>query len=80
MIKDRTVTEEQLIERYGILLSLDDLAEVLKRSKEGLRVALRGDSVFARAWCPAKRKIGRRVYFRASDVASLVDNSLVGLE
>lgn len=76
MIKERTATEEQLIERYGILLSLEDLADVLKRSKDGLRIALRGDSEFARAWCSAKKKIGRRVYFRASDVARLIDGNL----
>lgn len=76
MIKERTATEEQLIERYGILLSLEDLADVLKRSKDGLRIALRGDSEFARVWCSAKRKIGRRVYFRASDVARLIDENL----
>ncbi|TKR54349.1 DNA-binding protein [Allopusillimonas ginsengisoli] len=66
-------TEVQLIERYGILLSLDDLAEVLKRSRDGLRIALHGNSEFARTWYPAKKKIGRRVYFRASDVARLND-------
>lgn len=66
-------TEEQLIERYGILLSLDDLSEVLKRSRDGVRIAMRGSSEFARTWCPIKKKIGRRVYFRASDVARLID-------
>ncbi len=73
MTVDGMTTEVQLIERYGILLSLDDLAEVLKRSRDGLRIALRGDSEFARTWCPVKKKIGRRVYFRASDVARLID-------
>ncbi len=66
-------TEEQLIERYGILLSLDDLAEVLKRSRDGLHIALHGNSEFARTWYSAKKKIGRRVYFRASDVSRLID-------
>jgi len=73
MITERTATEEQLIERYGILLSLGDLADVLKRSKDGLRIALVGDSEFARTWCSIKKKIGRRVYFRASDVARIID-------
>ena len=66
-------TEEQLIERYGVLLSLVDLSEVLKRSPDGLRIALRGNSEFARKWCSAQLKIGRRVYFRASDIARLID-------
>ncbi len=74
MTVDGVTTEVQLIERYGILLSLDDLAEVLKRSRNGLRIALHGNSEFARTWYPAKKKIGRRVYFRASDVARLIDD------
>ncbi|NYT68832.1 DNA-binding protein [Pusillimonas noertemannii] len=69
----RTKTEEQLVERYGILLSLDELSDVLKRSRDGVRVAMLGNSEFARIWGPLKRKIGRRVYFRASDVARLID-------
>ncbi|MCQ9617982.1 DNA-binding protein [Paenalcaligenes niemegkensis] len=56
MTVDGMTTEVRLIERYGILLSLDDLAEVLKRSRDGLRIALHGDSEFARTWCPAKKK------------------------
>ncbi len=66
-------TEERLIERYGILLSMQDLSEVLKRSPDGLRLSLGGNSDFARQWSSAKVKIGRRVYFRASDVAQLID-------
>lgn len=73
MIKVRTATEEQLIERYGILLSLEELSEVLKRSRDGVRVAMLGSSEFAQTWSPLKRKIGRRVYFRASDVAQVID-------
>lgn len=36
-------TQEQLIERYGTLLSLDDLVEVLKHSLDGLHIALHGN-------------------------------------
>ncbi len=49
-------TEEQLIERYGILLSLH------------------GNTEFAKMWRPVKKKIGRHVCFRASDVARLIDD------
>jgi len=68
-------TEEQLIKRYGPLLSLIDLSELLKRSPDGLRIALRSQTEFAVKWSAAKRKVGRRVYFRASDVAILIDAS-----
>ncbi|AEC20772.1 hypothetical protein PT7_2232 [Pusillimonas sp. T7-7] len=43
-------TEEQLIERYGPLLSLIDLSELLKRSPDGLRISLRTQSEFAEQW------------------------------
>ena len=68
-------TEEQLIKRYGPLLSLVELSELLKRSPDGLRLALCGQSEVARQWNTAKRKVGRRVYFRASDVAELIDGA-----
>jgi hypothetical protein len=68
-------TEEQLLERYGPLLSLAELSELLKRSPDGLRIALRSQTDFALKWNSAKRKVGRRVYFRASDVAELIDES-----
>lgn len=68
-------TEEQLLDRYGPLLSLTELSELLKRSPDGLRIALRSQTDFALKWNLAKRKVGRRVYFRASDVAELIDES-----
>jgi len=68
-------TEEQLLKRYGPLLSLTDLSDLLKRSPDGLRISLRSQSEFANKWNSAKRKVGRRVYFKASDVAGLIDES-----
>ena len=67
--------EEQLLKRYGPLLSLTDLSDLLKRSPDGLRISLRSQSEFANKWNSAKRKVGRRVYFKASDVAGLIDES-----
>lgn len=68
-------TEEQLLERYGPLLSLTELSELLKRSPDGLRISLQSQSEFAVKWNTAKRKVGRRVYFRATDVAGLIDEA-----
>lgn len=65
--------EDQLVKRYGPLLSLTDLSELLKRSPDGLRIALRSRTDFAVTWSSAKLKVGRRVYFRATDVAKLID-------
>lgn len=36
MTDERSKTEEQLIELYGVLLSLDELSAVLKRSRDGV--------------------------------------------
>lgn len=69
------ITEEQLLERYGSLLSLVDLSELLKRGPDGLRIFLQSQSDFALKWNAAKRKVGRRVYFRVTDVAELIDES-----
>ncbi|SJN14085.1 hypothetical protein CZ787_13375 [Halomonas citrativorans] len=67
--------EKKITERYGVLLSLTDLADLLKRSPDGLSISLRGKSEFALKWSHAKRKVGRRVYFCASDVAGLIDEA-----
>ena len=68
-------TEETIIKQYGILLSFKDCAALLGRSSEGLRVTLSRDSELARKLKPAKIKIGRRVLFRASSLAKLLDEA-----
>ena len=68
-----STTESTIIKQYGILLSFKDCAALLGRSSEGLRVTLSRDSELARKLKPAKIKIGRRVLFRASALAKLLD-------
>jgi hypothetical protein len=70
-----STTEATIIKQFGILLSFKDCAELLGRSSEGLRVTLSRDSELARKLKPAKIKIGRRVLFRASALAKLLDES-----
>lgn len=70
-----STTESIIIQQYGILLSFKDCAALLGRSSEGLRVTLSRDSELARKLKPAKIKIGRRVLFRASALAKLLDES-----
>lgn len=62
--------ENNLHQKYGPLLSLQQLAELLHRSADGLRVALRTSQPYALRICEARVKIGRRVYFRTTDIAS----------
>lgn len=69
-----TTTEQILINKYGPILTLVQAAGVLNRSAQGLRVGLRGDSLLARRLQSARRKIGRRLYFNAVDLAKILDN------
>lgn len=66
--------EQQLLDRYGPLLTKKQLAELLHRSEKGLDYTLShpSESVFAASLYAMKLRLGRLVYFRASDVAGLI--------
>ncbi|WP_428622201.1 helix-turn-helix domain-containing protein [Sedimenticola sp.] len=67
-------TESSLNARYGPLLTLSEVAEILKRSPDGLRVSLGRKNELSEKLNPARKKIGRRVYFRVSAVAELIES------
>lgn len=69
--------EETLLNRYGgsPLLSLEQLAEVLHRSKDGLRISLSGENELSAKLRPCKVKIGRRIYFKTSAVARIIEEA-----
>ncbi|HDR9092005.1 DNA-binding protein [Burkholderia vietnamiensis] len=67
-------TEDQLHSSFGPLMTISQLAKVLDRSPEGLRISLRSQGELARQLLPSKLKLGRRVYFRTAAVANLIDN------
>ena len=65
--------ENQLTERFGLLMSQAQLAELLGRSTGGLRYSLSYPSdESTRALKACGRKIGRRVYYPASEVARII--------
>lgn len=65
--------EQQLTERFGLLMSQTQLAELLGRSTGGLRYSLSYPSdASIRALKACGRKIGRRVYYPASEVARII--------
>lgn len=66
--------EDTLLQRFGPLLSIAQLASVLDRSPDGLRISLRATSEWATEINKARLKIGRRVYFRTSQVAELLSD------
>lgn len=65
--------ENQLTERFGLLLSQTQLAELLGRTTGGLRYSLSYPSdQQTRALKACGRKIGRRVYYPASEIARII--------
>lgn len=69
--------EDTLLQRFGPLLSIAQLATVLDRSPDGLRISLRTTSAWTTRINKARLKIGRRVYFRTSQIAEVLsDESL----
>lgn len=65
--------ENQLTERFGLLLSQTQLAELLKRSTGGLRYSLSYPcDQQTRSLKACGRKIGRRVYYPAMEVARII--------
>lgn len=70
-------TEEILLKKYdgSPLLSLSQVAEVLQRSPEGLRITLRSDNELSRKLKPNRVKIGRRVFFKLTAIVNLIEES-----
>ena len=69
----RTKLENQLTERFGLLMSQTQLAELLARTTGGLRYSLSYPSdASTRALKACGRKIGRRVYYPAAEVARII--------
>ena len=64
---------QQLTDRFGPLLTLRQLAELLDRSANGLRYSLRSPSdERTRALNACACRIGRRTYYPATDVARII--------
>ncbi|MBD3812850.1 MAG: hypothetical protein IE917_11615 [Betaproteobacteria bacterium] len=70
-----------MLQKYGPTLTLEELAEVLKRKPGGLRAAL---SLRSESWAIGlnnrKVYVGRRVHFPAEAVAELLAGELVHSE
>lgn len=57
------------------LLSLDQVASILHRSPDGLRLSLSGDNELSRKLSPHRKKLGRRVYYEVAGVAKLIEEA-----
>lgn len=67
-------TYQYLLQQYGPLLTLKQIAELLHSTPNGVRMAIsRGNQTFAVGLSKTRRHFGRRVYFEARRVAELID-------
>ncbi|MCZ2156515.1 MAG: hypothetical protein LC114_21865 [Bryobacterales bacterium] len=65
--------ENKITERYGLLLSQAQVAELLGRTTGGLRYSLSYPcDAQTRALKKCGRKVGRRVYYLAGEVARII--------
>lgn len=64
--------EDALLHRFGPLLSIAQLAAILDRSPNGLRISLRTTNEWTQRINAAKLKLGRRVYFRTAEIAQVL--------
>ena len=67
-------TQKTLVDKFGVLLNYAQLAEVLRRRPDGLRLSLyTSKSEWVQRICAARVKIGRRVLFDTAEIGKLID-------
>jgi hypothetical protein len=64
--------EENLMKTAGPLLTICQLAKILDRSPEGLRISLRKSNPWVQRINSTRLRLGRRVYFRTAEIAELL--------
>lgn len=67
-----SAAENSLLKRYGPLMNLTDLASMLDRTPDGLRVTLRSSGEWVERINAARLRLGRRVYFRTAEIAEVL--------
>ena len=71
-------TLEILLRKFGDrpIITHAELAELLSRSDDGLRISIRSgcDGAYAKFLRENRRRIGRQIYYRIIDVARLIDD------
>lgn len=74
MVSERTAMtfEEVLVRQYGPLLSMADLAIILDRSPESLRISLRSPGEWVSRINAARLQLARLVYFRTLEIANVL--------
>ena len=68
----RMTAEETLIMQYGPLLSISQLAAILDRSPDGLRITLKSSGEWVNKINATLLRLGHRLYFSAVEVADVL--------
>lgn len=63
---------QSMFDKYGPLITLNQLAQILNRSVDGVRMTLNDQAPYAQKLNASKVHIGRRVYFKTLGVAELI--------
>lgn len=66
---------QHLLDKYGLVLTLRQVAEVLSRKPDGLRQALVKKERWVTPLNESKRYIGNKLYFPVEVVAELLNGS-----
>ena len=66
------MAEETLIKQYGPLLSISQLAAILDRSPDGLRITLKSSGEWVNKINATLLRLGHRLYFSAVEVADVL--------
>ncbi|MDY7566839.1 hypothetical protein RGU44_17590 [Pseudomonas sp. 5C2] len=74
MLSCQEKIELQILERFGPLVTLEQLAELLHRQPGGLAWSLSQEGEFSGAINATRVKLGRRSYFRTSELAGIIAN------
>ena len=62
-----------LIERYGVLMGLEDFAELLGTTKRRVSNGFANDLPWCRPFRKARIKIGRRIHLNTATVAEILE-------
>lgn len=68
--------EEHLIDRFGPLIPMAALAGMLDRTPASTRMFLRANCGLAQQLNAAKLKVGRRIFFRTTQVAQCLSDGV----
>ena len=70
-----STVREEFFKTHGPLITTAQLAKILSRTEEGLRVGMYSKTEFSRQLREAKKHFGRRVYFSTEKIADILEIS-----